>query len=455
MTDHLMVHLSGEIHIKSTRTRRRFRRMVMDRVKGALRARKLEGRILDQQGRIHLLTGGLTEAAETISHIFGVHRITHVVPIAYESLDQLADQVADLARERITDRIFAVRVRRRGRQGWTSEDAMRAIGGRLFPSSRGVDLTNPEEEVRVEIYADVAYLVAQTWPGPSGLPLGSQDRCLALISGGFDSPVAAWLLMRRGSPVDFVHFKLECSASEQATVVAQSVWAGWGWGTRPLLWMIDFQGVKEALLEHVDGRLRQVVLKQLMFIAADALAERLGIHVLVTGEAVGQVSSQTMSHLAAIDSVCNRTVLRPLAGSLKEEIIDWARRIGTEAISSRAVEVCDLSDGPVAVSARWRKLAEAHERLPDKLIEDALATMEVTSLRDWLPGSAFAPVVPSPPDDVPQVDPSDGVPAEGSIALMGPKAARVGAEQAARGREVWVVLRPADEMPEGGQDPCP
>jgi thiamine biosynthesis protein ThiI len=247
-------------------------------------------------------------------------------------------------------------------------------------------------------------------------------------------------MMRRGSPVEYVHFKLECSASEHATLVAQTLWERWGEGTRSVLWMIDFQGVKEALLEHVDSSLRQVVLKQLMFACADRLAERLGIHAMVTGEAVGQVSSQTMSHLAAIDSAANRTVLRPLAGALKEEIIARAREIGTEAISARAVEVCDLSDGPVAVSARWGRLRAAHASLPPGLVDEALASLEVIALKDWFPGATFATVVSEVPTDRILIDPKQGIPDEGALVISGSKGALVGSSLAARGRDVVVLL---------------
>lgn len=444
---HLMVHLSGEIHTKSSRTRRRFRRQILDRVRSILRRAETGARVEEQEGRIHVVGDTSEGLAQRLANVFGVHRITRVDPILFSSLEELAESVHERAADRVRDRIFAVRVRRRGRHRWSSEQAQRAIGGRLYSLARGVDLRRPEVEIKVEIYGGLAYLITDVWPGPSGLPIGSQDKCLSLLSGGFDSPVASWLMMRRGSPVDFVHFKLECSASEHAILVAQTLWERWGEGARPVLWMIDFQGIKEALLEHVDSSLRQVVLKQLMFACADRLADRLGIHALVTGEAVGQVSSQTMSHLAAIDSAANRTVLRPLAGALKEEIIARAREIGTEAISARAVEVCDLSEGPVAVTARWSRLRAAHEGLPEGLIDEALESLEVIALRDWFPGAVFAPVVSTAPDDRALVDPRDGVPDEGPLILTGAKAALVGSSLATRGRDVVVLLQ--DQKPTG------
>jgi len=215
--------------------------------------------------------------------------------------------------------------------------------------------------------------------------------------------------------------------------------------------MVDFQPIKEALINHVDSRVRQVVLKQLMIATADELAARLGIQALVTGEAVGQVSSQTLSHLAAIDAHCHRALVRPLSGMLKEEIIEWARKIGTYEISSRAKEVCDISEGPVATSARWSRLDAAHDALPEGIVEEALNTMEVVALDDWFPGSDFVKVIQ-------RIDEEDAAvvvamekgatmtPPEGDapVILYGSGSPRLASHWKQSGREVKVLLHPTE-----------
>jgi thiamine biosynthesis protein ThiI len=442
-TEHLIVHLAGELHTKSPRTRRRFRGQLVANLRAALERHHPDSVVLSDGTRMHVLARDLEGAAAVAAEVFGVHRVERVLPLTYETLDELADAIALRSRDRVRGRTFAVRVHRRGTQSWTSIDAGRVIGARLVQDSRGVDLKHPEVEVRVDVPDGVAYLVDSTRPGPIGLPIGGQERTLALLSGGFDSAVAAWMLLRRGSPVEFVHFRLECSASEHAMLVAQTLAERWCSGYEPVVWMVDFQPIKEVLLETVEPLLRQVVLKQLMVAVADALADRLGIHALVTGDAVGQVSSQTISHLAAIDGYATRTVLRPLAGALKEEIIERARQIGTAEISARANEVCDLSNGPVAVSARWARLARTHNRLPPDLVDAALASMKVLALADWFPGAELLPVVDDPPEGVPICVASKELPAEGPVALQGAQAAAVASRLAREGREVWVVLRAA------------
>jgi thiamine biosynthesis protein ThiI len=442
MHPHLVVHPSGEIYIKSARTRRRFHRLLADHVRTCLMTSAPKARLVDRKQNLRVVGDDLEAASVALARVFGVHKVTRVHPIEMEDLDSLADAVGDLTRERVRGRTFAVRVKRKGIHTWTSLDASLAIAKRIFDDARGVDLSNPEETVMVEVRQNMAYLVTHHWDGPRGLPSGGQERSLSLFSGGFDSPVATWMMMRRGSQIDFVHFTLECSQSEHALSVAHTLRQQWGSGPSPIFWRVDFQPAREALLEYVDSRYRQVVLKQLMVAAADALADRLGIHALITGDAVGQVSSQTLSHLAAIDRYCTRSIIRPLAGMLKEEIIDWARRIGTASLSERAKEVCDLSDGPVSVFARWARLEAAHESLPPEIVSEALGLLEAVALDDWVPGLPFVKVISEAPADRPCVTADEVNDTEGPIAIAGRHAARAASRLAAEGRDVLIVLRP-------------
>jgi thiamine biosynthesis protein ThiI len=352
-----------------------------------------------------------------------------------------------VARPLVEGKTFAVRVRRRGRQGWTSVEAERTIGTLLDPYGAGVDLSKPQIEVRVHAHEADAYVVEQVFEGPDGLPIGVGGRALALISGGFDSAVAAWMMMRRGLRVDHLHFLIDCFQSEHAITVTHELCRHWGHGRRAVMHVVNFEPVKEALKKDVSSRVRQVVLKQLMVAVADRLAARESYRALITGDSLGQVSSQTLEHLAAVDRYTERPVLRPLAGMTKQEIIAWARLIGTHDLSARAHEVCDLSDGPVAVAARRPELERAHQALPDDLVEQALASCQVLVVEDWVPGAPMIPVVASAPEGVPVVRVSHGynIPADGPVALTGMRAPYVAAKLRERGRQVWVVLGRSEE----------
>jgi len=211
---------------------------------------------------------------------------------------------------------------------------------------------------------------------------------LALVSGGFDSTVASWMMMSRGCPVEFTHFSLSCAQSDHALAVAQQLCARWGAGMEATVHLVEFQQIKEALLASVDSRMRQITLKVLMTRAAARIASERRISALVTGDSLGQVSSQTLPHLVAVSSAVDVPVLRPLLGMPKETIIEYARRIGTAQLSARAREVCDLSEGgPVAVDAGRRAVENAAAAIPESLMADALATKKTFLLGDWRPGA--------------------------------------------------------------------
>jgi thiamine biosynthesis protein ThiI len=266
-------------------------------------------------------------------------------------------------------------------------DLARAIGAELIDVGRSVDLTNPEESVNVTVLDDKAFIVIDHERAAGGLPIGTQDKVLCLISGGFDSVVAAWMLMSRGCTVDFVHFSLNCAQSDHALAVAGELVSAWGYGMDPTVHLVEFQPVKDALFQHVASRMRQVTLKVMMADAASQIAESEGISALVTGDALGQVSSQTLPHLVAVSKASDTPILRPLLGIPKETIIDIARTVGTAELSARAQEVCDLSEGhPVATAATQATVDSTVESMPGHVLSDVIATAKVFKLRDWVPG---------------------------------------------------------------------
>lgn len=436
----LIVTLGAEVYVKSDRTRKRFVRVLRDNLTASFATARLDCEIVElDRGRLMVHTDEPEAAAESVSRCFGIHRVELAHELTWHDLPSLTEAIAPIGRERVRDRTFAVRVRRSGDHDWGSPDAARAIGSALLDASAGVDLDDPQVEVEVIVVQKRAWVLDGTWQGPGGLPLDTQERCLSLLSGGFDSPVATWMVMRRGCPVEFLHVRLECAQSDHALAVAYELWRNWGAGTSPLAWIIDFTEAKQRLESDVPPRLRQVVLKQLMFAAADDLAERRGIPALVTGEAIGQVSSQTLRHMAEIDRSCSRTVLRPLAGAEKFEIVERAHAIGTGKLSARAHEVCDLSGSGVAVAAQRATLDRAHEALPESLIRDAVGSRRVVALAHWMPGSDAVPVVSTPPEDVPVVAAEDAGDVDGPVALTGDQAPWVASRLHAAGRDVWVV----------------
>ncbi len=387
-----MIHftLSGDIFLKSRRTQPRMIKRVLSSLQLALDEAGCEA-ALERLGshRFALDPGERTEeVVERATRVFGIASVDEMVELAADDLDDLASEVARLTRDRVSGRTFGVRVKRRGNHPWKSYDLASRSGALLVEAGGTVNLDDPQETVDVMVLDDRAFVMVAHHRGPAGLPVGTQEPVLCLISGGFDSVVAAWMMMSRGCPVEFVHFTLSCSQSDHAVAVARSLWERWGYGTDPIVHVVEFQPVKEALLEHVDVRMRQVALKVLMARAASQIAQEREILALLMGDSMGQVSSQTLPHLVAVSEESKIPIFRPLLGLPKQDIIDYARRIGTAEMSARAQEVCDLSEGrPVATGARPEKVARSVKDIPGYLMVDAVSTRKVFLLKDWFPGA--------------------------------------------------------------------
>ena len=387
-----MIHitLSGDIFLKSRRTQPRMIQQLLTNVRQAVAEAGCDAP-LEKLGshRFSIDAGDRTDdVVDRVMRVFGVASVDEMVELDGGDLDHLADEVARHTRDRVAGRTFGIRVKRRGDHPWRSYDLACKAGDLLVEAGGTVNLDDPEEPVEITVLDHRAFLAIERHRGPGGLPVGTQEPLLVLISGGFDSVVAAWMMMSRGSPVEFVHFALSCSQSDHALAVARSLWERWGYGTDPAVHVVEFQPVKQALLDNVDPRMRQVALKVLMAQAASQIAKEQGVLALVTGDSLGQVSSQTLPHLVGVSEAAGVPLLRPLLGLPKETIIEFARRIGTAEISARAREVCDLSEGrSVETAARPHQVGRSARNISDVLMEDAVATRKTFQLKDWFPGA--------------------------------------------------------------------
>jgi thiamine biosynthesis protein ThiI len=251
-----------------------------------------------------------------------------------------------------------------GNHPFGSRDVEVQLGAALLPD--GVDLTSPEVTVHIEVRQDQAYLFSERTEGVGGLPVGVEGRALALLSGGYDSAVASWLMLKRGVALDYVFCNLGGDAYERAVLQVAKVMADeWSFGTRPRLHVVDFGKPLDALRAGCRASYWQVVLKRLMYRAAERIALDTGAEALITGEAVGQVSSQTLTNLRAIEAAATLPVLRPLLGFDKGEIIERARAIGTASLSEQVREYCAISPGrPVTAASIRRSIGRSDTSIP-------------------------------------------------------------------------------------------
>jgi thiamine biosynthesis protein ThiI len=415
----LMLKIAGEIGTKSAPTRRRFLRTLASNARSALRRHGIRGAVEPRWSRLFVSTDDPT-ASLALARVFGIHSISETIPVRFDTLEQLVDASESRLRELVAGKTFALRVRRRGEHTFRSRDVAVALGDALRPHSAGVDLGNPDVEVPIEIAGDVAHLLTARVPGPGGLPVGVGGRALSLFSGGFDSPVATWMTMRRGMGVDLLVCDLGgCGQVDAALGVARDLAAGWASGVEPAVHVVDLAPVVAALRARVDSGIRQVVLKRAMYRAGTLVAQRVGAEALITGEALGQVSTQTLRNLAVAEDASGIPVLRPLIGMDKEEIIARSRQIGTHDASALVQEHCNIATGRVETAARLTAVVGAEGRLDDTFVEAAVEKAVLVDLTTWEPGPAPEHVVTEVPGDAVVVDvrePEEG-PTVGDVRL--------------------------------------
>ncbi|MEX1198666.1 MAG: tRNA uracil 4-sulfurtransferase ThiI [Pseudohongiellaceae bacterium] len=294
--------------------------------------------------------------------------------------DDMLQRAIAIHCDALRGRTFAVRCKRQGHHDFNSVDVERHVGAGLIRECEpaGVSLKEPDVEVRLEIRRNTLYMVRRHARGLGGYPLGTQEPVLSLISGGFDSAVATFQCIRRGLMTHYLFFNLGGREHELAVKeVAVYLWMRYGASQRVRFITVPFEGVVEEILTQVDNSHMGVVLKRMMMRAADQVAESMDIDALVTGESIAQVSSQTLPNLALIDSVTDRLVLRPLATTNKQEIIDQARRIGTEEFSRNVPEYCGVISVKPTTKARRHRVEAEESRMDMAVLDRAVANAEI------------------------------------------------------------------------------
>ena len=386
----LILRLAGEFTIKSSRTQRVFRQHLLRNIKDALESIG-EPYELEVEHRRIVVRARSEEAVSALTRVYGIANIAVVDAVAPASLDEIVRVGREVFGDRVRGKRYAVRARRSGRHPFNSSDVMIQLGAALNEGAT-VDLDDPEVTVHVDVRPGEAWLYAERREGAHGLPLGAEGRAVALLSGGFDSPVAAWLMLRRGVNLDYVFCNLGGDAYERAVVQVGKIMAdNWSYGTRPRLHVVDFAEPLDQLREKVTQRYWQVVLKRLMYRAASRIGEELRAQAIVTGEAIGQVSSQTLANLRAIEPAASLPVFRPLLGFDKTEIIQRAEMLGTATVSAKVKEYCAIAPGRPVTAATESATAAEEAKIDLSVVDRAVAERKVLDLRALEPTDLVAP----------------------------------------------------------------
>jgi thiamine biosynthesis protein ThiI len=369
----------SELGTKAAGTRRRMLHILQENLRRAFSAADITASVELglSRGRV---TGEDPGIRDILQRTFGIQSFSPVQQIRVTTLEALVEQATAYFKDAVAGKQFAVRARRIGKHDFASHDIEMALGAALFPHGSGVNLTNPEVTCGVEVRSAQAYLYSERVEGPHGLPLGSQDRALVLLSGGFDSAVAAWEVMRRGVGVDYCFFNLGGPIHEEGVLrVAKRLHDAWQHGDDASVLVVPFMQVVEMIRNSTEPPFWNLVLKQAMLAVAARIAQQRGLAALVTGDAIGQVSSQTLANLSALQDI-GLPVLRPLLTSEKDSIIARARLIGTEDLSAAVAEYCAIVPEHPVTAATRQELSAEWEKTDSVLLDTAVTSIRALSL---------------------------------------------------------------------------
>lgn len=372
----------AEIGIKG-RNRYLFEDALVHQIKYALK--KCDGQFLihKTQGRIYVDAQSefdFDEVVERLQTVFGISGICPVVYVEDEGFEKLVETITGYIADVYPDRNKTFKVQaRRARKNYPKDsmtinmDMGEAIL-KAFPEMK-VDVHNPDIVLNIEVREKI-YIYSEIIPGPGGMPVGTGGKAMLLLSGGIDSPVAGYMIAKRGVKIDAVYFHAPPYTSERAKQKVVDLARIVSKYTGPIyLHIINFTDIQLYIHEKCPHEELTIIMRRYMMRIAEHLAKETECLGLITGESIGQVASQTMASLVATNEVCELPVYRPLIGFDKQEIVEVSEKIGTYETSIQPFEdCCTIFVAKHPVTKPNVNVIRRHERNLDEKIEELVAT---------------------------------------------------------------------------------
>jgi thiamine biosynthesis protein ThiI len=391
-----VVKLFPEITIKTRPVRKLLTKQLATNIRNVLLRVSSEVQVKNGWDAIEVYTRSTADGAvnddvyEALTCIPGIASVNRVREFDLGTFDDIIKNTLSVWADALIDKTFVVRVKRTGKHDFSSVDVERYVGGGIRQQSqaKGVDLHTPDIMIRLEIRDDRLMVIDQRRKGLGGFPIGGADSTVSLVSGGFDSTAASFQMIRRGIRTHYLFFNLGGAAHENGVKeVIYYLWKKYGSSHKVKFVSVPFENVVGEILERVEDRYMGVVLKRMMMRAANAVAQKLKVDSFVTGEALSQVSSQTMMNLRLIDEVSDRLVIRPLAVTDKQTIIDQCREIGTASFVERIPEYCGVISKKPNAACKRDDLLTAEAAFDLTVLDEALndAKAEFIDEMSWQP----------------------------------------------------------------------
>lgn len=383
----------AEIGVKG-RNRYVFEDALVQQIKYALKRCEGDFQVHKTQGRIYVEVLSAYDFEETVDNlktVFGISGICPVVHVEDEGFEQLCGDVIGYMKDVYPDlnKTFKVCARRaRKNYPLDSMTINQEMGGVIldaFPQIK-VDVHHPDIELNIEIRERI-YIYSEIIPGPGGMPIGTAGKAMLLLSGGIDSPVAGYMIAKRGVKIDAVYFHAPPYTSERAKAKVVDLAKLVSRYAGPIyLHTVNFTDIQLYIYDKCPHEELTIIMRRYMMKIAEKIAEETGCLGLITGESIGQVASQTIQSLACTDEVCNMPVYRPLIGFDKQEIVEISERINTYETSILPYEdCCTIFVAKHPVTKPNLKVIKCHERNLEEgieaLVEKALVTRDITVAR--------------------------------------------------------------------------
>ena len=395
MRFHTFLLKYGEIGIKG-KNRHLFEDALVRQVRYALKDVDGQFDVHKSQARIYVDCEGDYDYDETVEHlkkVFGLVGICPVVRMEDKGFEELKKDVVAYMDEMYPDKNFTFKVEsRRAKKSYplNSMEISRDLGEAIlyaFPESGiKVDVHHPDVMVNVEVRNEI-YVYSQIIPGAGGMPVGTNGSAMLLLSGGIDSPVAGYMIAKRGVKIDDVYFHAPPYTSERAKQKVVDLANLVARYSGPInLHVVNFTDIQLYIYEQCPHEELTIIMRRYMMRIAQAIAEKTGSIALITGESIGQVASQTLQSLASTNEVCTMPVFRPVIGFDKQEIVDVSEKIGTYETSIQPYEDCCtifVAKHPVTKpNLKVIRNSERHlEEKIDEMVKTALDTVEVIACR--------------------------------------------------------------------------
>ncbi len=385
---HFVVKYFPEITIKSPPVRKRFIKQLQRNLLKLLQQVDQSVEINKSWDKLEVFGKNLERSdiervADILASTPGIAYFAESTVFEFDGLEDLAAKVQTIWNPMLEGKSFSVRAKRKGKQTFGSMDIERLVGSVLNQGceTASVNLSNPDVVVTLEVIENQCFVLINIRQGLGGYPLGTQDGVLSLVSGGFDSTVASYLTNKRGLITHFCFFNLGGRSHELGVKeVSYYLWNKYGASHNVKFISVPFEEVVTEILKNIHNSQMGVVLKRMMLRVATKIAADFGIQALVTGEAIAQVSSQTLANLSVIDSVTDTLVLRPLITMNKGDIVDLSRQIGTEEFAANMPEYCGVISVKPTTRATKERIESEEKNFNWDVLENAYQSSRVVSI---------------------------------------------------------------------------